>query len=99
MNPEKTHMLEFDAVILQNEDMDAAYVEVPFDIKALFGKGRLLVHATFDGVPYDGQIVKIGTPCYIIGVRKDIRKKMGKSFGDIVHVSFCEREGKQSLRP
>ena len=38
MNPEKTHMLEFDAVILQNEDMDAAYVEVPFDIKALFGK-------------------------------------------------------------
>lgn len=29
--------LEFDAVILQNEDMDAAYVEVPYDIKALFG--------------------------------------------------------------
>ena len=37
---------EFDAVIIQNEDMDAAYVEVPFDIKALFGKGRLAVHAT-----------------------------------------------------
>ena len=35
---------EFDAIILQNEDMDAAYVEVPFDIKALFGKGRLAVH-------------------------------------------------------
>ena len=84
--------LEFDAVILQNEDMDAAYVEVPFDIKALFGKGRLLVHATFDGVPYDGQIVKMGTPCYIIGVRKDIRKQIGKSFGDTVHVTFCERK-------
>ena len=26
---------EFDAVILQNEGMDAAYVEVPFDIKAI----------------------------------------------------------------
>ncbi len=24
---------EFDPIILQNEDMDAAYVEVPFDIK------------------------------------------------------------------
>ena len=35
---------EFDAIILQIEDMDAAYVEVPFDIKALFGKGRLAVH-------------------------------------------------------
>ena len=28
-----TEPFEFDAIILQNEDMDAAYVEVPFDIK------------------------------------------------------------------
>ena len=83
---------EFDAITLQNGNMDAAYVEVPYDIRALFGKGRLLVHATFDGVPYDGQIVKMGTPCYIIGLRKDIRKQIGKSFGDIVHVTFCEPE-------
>ena len=90
MNTEKTNIFEFDAVILQNEGMDAAYVEVPFDIKAMFGKGRLSVHATFDGESYDGQIVKMGTPCYIIGIRKDIRKKIGKSFGDIVHVTFCD---------
>lgn len=83
---------EFSAIILQNEDMDAAYVEVPFDIKALFGKGRLLVHATFDGVPYDGQIVKMGTPCYIMGVRKDIRKQIEKTFGDKVKVTFRERK-------
>ena len=83
---------EFSAIILQNENMDAAYVEVPFDIKELFGKGRLSVHATFDGVPYDGQIVKMGTPCYIIGVRKDIRKQIGKTFGDTVKVTFQERK-------
>ena len=94
MNTENNRIFELDAVIMKNEGMDAAYVEVPFDIKALFSKGRLLVHATFDGVPYDGQIVKMGTPCYIIGVRKDIRKQMGKSFGDTVHVTFYEREGK-----
>ena len=82
---------EFDAVIIQNENMDAAYVEVPFDIKEIFGKGRLLVHATFDGEPYDGQIVKMETPFYIIGIRKDIRKKIGKTFGDKVHVIFEER--------
>lgn len=85
------NIFEFDAVIVQNEDMDAAYVEVPFDIKEIFGKGRLLVHATFDGELYDGQIVKMGTPCYIIGIRKDIRKKIGKTFGDVVHVKFEER--------
>ncbi len=85
-------MLEFDATILQNDGMDAAYVEVPFDIKALFGKGRLAVHATFDGVPYSGQIIKMGTPCFIIGLRKDIRKQIGKTFGDTVHVTFCQRK-------
>lgn len=86
-----TKEYSFDAVIQQNEDMDAAFVEVPYDIKTLFGKGRLLVNATFDGVPYSGQIVRMGLPCYLIGVRKDIRAKIGKTFGDTVHVTFSER--------
>lgn len=83
--------LKFCAAILQNENMDAAYVEVPYDIKELFGKGRLLVNATFDGVPYRGQVVKMGGPGYIIGVTKQIRKQIGKSFGDIVEVVLQER--------
>lgn len=82
---------KFTAVIQRNGTMDAAYVEVPIDIKAVYGKGRLLVHATFDGVPYDGQVVKMGTPYYIIGIRKDIRKKIGKSFGDEVTVTLRQR--------
>ena len=40
----KNMELKFCARILQNENMDAAYVEVPYDIKDLFGKGRLLVN-------------------------------------------------------
>lgn len=83
--------LRFEAVIIQNGDMDAAYVEVPFDIKELYGKGRLLVHATFDGVSYRGQVVKMGTPCYIIGITKQIRKQINKSFGDVVEVVLKER--------
>ena len=89
---------EFTAVILQKENMDAAYVEVPIDIKEVYGKGRLLVHATFDGEPYDGQVVKMGTPCYIIGVTKQIRRQIGKDFGDIVEVVLQERDsGKPSM--
>lgn len=83
--------LIFNAVIIQNEQMDAAYVEVPYDIKALFGKGRLLVDALFDGVPYRGQVVKMGTPCHIIGIPKQIRRQIGKSFGDTVEVVLNER--------
>ena len=85
-------VLEFDAVLVKKPDMDAAYIEIPFDMKEIFGKSRVLVHATFDGEPYDGQAVKMGTPCPIIGVRKDIRKKIGKKPGDKLHVTLEERE-------
>lgn len=88
--------LKFSATILQNENMDAAYVEVPYDIKELLGKGRLLVNATFDGVPYRGQVVKMGTPCYIIGVTRQIRRQLGKSFGDVVEVVLQERESEKT---
>lgn len=84
----------FDAQIKKVPDMDGAYVEIPFDVKKVFGKGRVPVHATFDGEPYDGQLVRMGTPCHIIGVRKDIRAKIGKQPGDIIHITLRERENK-----
>ena len=84
-------MTEFDAVLLRSDGMDAAYVEVPVDIRAVYGVGRLAVRATFDGEPYDGQVVRMGTPGYIIGVRKDIRRRIGKTFGDTVHVTIRPR--------
>ncbi|MDR2039171.1 MAG: DUF1905 domain-containing protein [Bacteroidales bacterium] len=82
---------EFDAVIRKVPDIDGAYVEIPFDVKEVFGKGRVPVHATFDGVPYTGSIVKMGTPCHIIGIRKDIRAQIGKQPGDTVRVTIEER--------
>lgn len=83
---------EFDAVIVKVQDMDGAYVEIPFDVKAEFGKGRVPVSATFDGEPYNGSLVRMGTPCHILGIRKDIRAKIGKQPGDTVHVVLQERE-------
>ena len=49
----------FDAIIKKVPDMDGAYIKVPFDIKAEFGKGRVKVHATFDDEPYNGSVVNI----------------------------------------
>ena len=40
--------------------MDAGYVVVPVDIRAVYGKGRLKVEATFDGEPYSGSVVNMG---------------------------------------
>lgn len=72
-------------------EFDAAYVEIPFYVKAVFGKGRVLVNATFDGIPYQGSPVRMGTPCHIISIRKDIRGQIGKQPGDIVRVVIEER--------
>lgn len=83
---------EFDAELIKNQDMDAAYVEIPFDVKETFGKGRVSVHATFDDYPYDGQVVRMGTACHIIGVRKDIRARIGKQPGDTIRVTIMEKE-------
>lgn len=83
---------EFEAVVKKVEDIDGAYIEIPFDVKAEFGKGRVPVTATFDGEPYEGSLVKMGTPCHIIGIRKDIRAKIGKQPGDVVRVTLEERQ-------
>lgn len=56
------------------------------------------VHATFDGEPYDCSIVNMGVRsadggiCHIIGLRKDIRMKIGKQPGDKVYVTITGRE-------
>ena len=82
---------EFEAVLLKAPDMDAAYIEIPFDVKAEFGKGRVQVVATFDGEPYEGSLVRMKTPCHIIGVRKDIRARIGKQPGDTIKVTIRAR--------
>ncbi len=82
----------FTATIIQNGDMDAAYIEVPIDIRKEYGKERLKVQATFDGEPYSGSVVNMGVKnddgsvCYVIGIPQAIRKKIDKTFGDRVEV-------------
>lgn len=85
-------LYEFDAVIQKVEGIDGAYIEFPYDVREEFQKGRVKVRATFDGVCYDGSLVRMKTVCHIIGIRKDIRQKIGKQAGDLVHVTIQERE-------
>jgi len=87
---------KFNAIIKKAGDIDAAYIEIPFDVYAEFGKGRVPVRATFDGELYDGSLVTMGTPCHILGIRKDIRANIGKQPGDMVSVTIIERK-KQKL--
>ncbi|MDR2775633.1 MAG: DUF1905 domain-containing protein [Tannerella sp.] len=38
---------EFYTEIRKIPDINGAYVEIPFDVKTTFGKGRVKIHATF----------------------------------------------------
>jgi len=86
---------EYDAVI-QPTDRGGAYVVFPYDVRAEFGKGRVKVRATFDGEPYEGSVVNMGVKnpdgsiCYILGVLKSIRAKIGKQPGDTIRVTVSE---------
>ena len=88
----KPKIYKFEAEIKKVPDIDGAYVEFPYDLKKEFGKGRIKVHAQFDGEPYDGSIVNMGhkhedgSVCYILGIRKDIRQKISKQAGDTIEV-------------
>ncbi|MDR2489870.1 MAG: DUF1905 domain-containing protein [Spirochaetaceae bacterium] len=93
-----TKTYTFDAEIKKTPDMDGAYIEFPYDLRQEFGKGRVKVHAEFDGEPYDGSLVNMGVKnpdgsvCYIIGIRKAIRQKINKQPGSTVHVLIRERQ-------
>lgn len=93
---------EFDAMIRVDPESGGAYVAFPWDLRAEFGKGRLKVHAEFDGIPYDGSIVNMGVKkedgsvCYVIGILKAIRNRLGKGNGDSVHVVIAEAGGKKA---
>jgi len=87
---------EFDAVLHELPE-GGAYVAFPGDIRQIYGRGRVKVRATFDGIPYEGSIVNMGlrnpdgSVCYIIGVLKAIRRRLGKKDGDVLHVVVEER--------
>ena len=84
---------EFEAVIQSVPEKGGAYVCFPYDIRKEFGKGRVKAEITVDGELYFGSIVNMGLKnddgsiCYLIGIRKDIREKIGKQPGDTVKVT------------
>ena len=88
----------FDAILHEDPDDGGAYVVFPWDVRREFGRGRVKVRATFDGVPYDGSLVNMGlknadgSVCYVLGVLKAIRRQLGKKDGDTLHVTVEERK-------
>jgi flagellar biosynthesis regulator FlaF len=86
----------FTAVIKQHEGINGAYIEPPFDVKEVFGAKRVKVLATFNGIEYRGSLVSMGG-CYMLGITQEIRKKIGKDFGDLINVTIEKDEEERTI--
>ncbi|MCR1975409.1 YdeI/OmpD-associated family protein [Clostridium sporogenes] len=82
----------FEAEIKKIEGKDATYVEIPFDVEKEFAAKRVKVLVKFENEQYRGSIVNMGLSCYIIGVTKEIRNKINKTYGDIIKVELQKDE-------
>ncbi|EPY2307507.1 YdeI/OmpD-associated family protein [Clostridium sporogenes] len=78
----------FEAEIKKIEGKDATYIEIPFDVEKEFAAKRVKVLVKFENEQYRGSIVNMGLSCYIIGVTKNIRNKINKTYGDIIKVEL-----------
>ena len=88
----ETQPIHFTVIIQQHGNMNAAYVEFPFSVQELFGrKGQVKIRAVFDGhTEYRGSLSKMKSDHHLLGLTQEIRKQLGKTFGDEVSVSITE---------
>jgi hypothetical protein len=73
--------------VIQNAGGGGAFVEVPFDVEAAFGSKKPKIKAVIEGIPYRGTLVRMGTECHLLLILKEIREKVGKTFGDEVKIT------------
>jgi hypothetical protein len=73
--------------VIQNAGGGGAFVEVPFDVEAAFGSKKPKVKAMIEGVPYRGILTRMGTEHHLLVILKEIREKIGKTFGDEVKIT------------
>lgn len=95
----ETKATEFKAVILQNGELNAAFIELPFSAEEVFGKkGQIKIRAVFDHVvEYRGSLVRMKSDFHILGLPREIRKQLGKTFGDEVAVSLAEDKEERTV--
>jgi hypothetical protein len=90
----------FEAKILKHKDMDATYVEFPFDVQKEFGtKGGVKIRAEFEGHPYRGSLTKMSGGCHLLGLPKHIRAAIGKKAGDTICIKLIKDEEPREIAP
>ena len=76
--------------VIEAADGGGAFVNIPFDVEAMYGQKRVKINASIEGEPYKGTLVRMGSDCHKLLILKEIREKIGKNIGDEVAVIIEE---------
>ena len=88
--------IEFEAR-LELVDRGGAVVTIPPEVHdELGGSGRIPVTASFDGIRYQGSIVRMGGRP-ILGVLKTIREQLGVGDGDLIMVAVERDDAERTV--
>jgi hypothetical protein len=80
--------MRFEAVV-ETED-EGVFVQVPLDVKAIFGRARAPVTVTINGHSWPSTVAVYGGRSYI-GLRRELREAAGIEPGDTVTVTLEPR--------
>ena len=81
--------IEYDAIIHKDEEHNGSYCDIPFNVLETFGKKRVKIKALIDAVEYRGLLTPMGGK-YGLFMNKEVRDKVGKTYGKTVHISIEE---------
>jgi hypothetical protein len=73
-------------------------VEVPFDVEKAFGKKRLPIRVTVNGVTYPSTVAVYGGR-YYFPMRREIREKAGVAANGQVTVTITPDTSKRTVKP
>ncbi len=81
--------IQFQAKIVKDKDMDVFYIPLDLDVEKTFGKKRFKAKIWYNDILYRGLIAKYAGG-YFLMINKEIRAKLNKNPGDIIHVRIEE---------